>query len=121
MSKYRVTVERKYTHVGTIDIEADTIEEAEEAAGMQVGDIEFHVSHSDDNDFIHASLVFEPSPLSGMKLNTNNSDRIIGMIKLNSGYCPCVPVRTPDTKCPCKTYRLERRCCCNLYVNEREQ
>ena len=37
---------------------------------------------------------------------------------LNGGYCPCVPERTEDTKCPCKKFREEQICCCNLYIEE---
>ena len=36
------------------------------------------------------------------------------------GYCPCVPnaIGNEDYKCPCKIFREEQKCCCQLYVME---
>lgn len=37
-------------------------------------------------------------------------------LKDNGGYCPCQVEKTPDTKCPCKSFREEHVCDCGLYV-----
>ena len=37
-------------------------------------------------------------------------------LKDNAGYCPCQVEKSPDTKCPCKSFREERVCDCGLYV-----
>lgn len=37
-------------------------------------------------------------------------------LKNNGGYCPCRPVKTPDTKCPCKWYREKSECICGLFI-----
>ena len=39
-------------------------------------------------------------------------------IKANNGYCPCVPYKNPDTKCPCKEFREDGVCHCGLYITE---
>lgn len=36
--------------------------------------------------------------------------------KANNGYCPCQLDKTPDTKCPCKTFRETNECCCGQYI-----
>ena len=37
-------------------------------------------------------------------------------VKANNGYCPCAMEKSPDTKCPCKTFRETQECECGLYV-----
>lgn len=39
-------------------------------------------------------------------------------IKANNGYCPCQLVKTPDTKCPCRSFREQESgmCGCGLYI-----
>ena len=39
-------------------------------------------------------------------------------LKENGGYCPCSLVKTPDTKCMCKEFRLQESgmCHCGLYI-----
>lgn len=37
-------------------------------------------------------------------------------IKDNGGYCPCQVERTKDTKCPCKSFREDAVCDCQLFV-----
>ena len=37
-------------------------------------------------------------------------------LKDNGGYCPCRPVKTPETKCPCKWYKEDGECICGLYI-----
>lgn len=42
-------------------------------------------------------------------------------VKANSGYCPCRIERTPETKCPCKTFKdktVEGECDCGLYLKK---
>lgn len=56
----------------------------------------------------------------GWQVNPN--DRVVaGILKglvRNDGECPCHNkyAGTPDAQCPCKAYREEDHCCCNLYV-----
>lgn len=62
------------------------------------------------------------------KLNwdLNPNDKVVnGIIKgleRNSGYCPCNQGDTPKeyTKCPCKSYIENDKCCCSLYVKKYE-
>ncbi len=61
----------------------------------------------------------------GWQLNPN--DKVVkGIIKLlekSEGLCPCVhPDNDGDLHCPCDSYRLRDKCCCNLYlkINENE-
>ena len=39
-------------------------------------------------------------------------------LKENDGYCPCSLVKTTDTKCMCKEFRLQESgmCHCGLYI-----
>lgn len=42
-------------------------------------------------------------------------------VKENGGYCPCMLVKTPDTKCPCKEFREAKSgtvCHCGRYRKE---
>lgn len=43
-------------------------------------------------------------------------------LKANSGYCPCMLVKTPDTKCMCKEFREmdEGMCHCGLYIKMKD-
>ena len=43
-------------------------------------------------------------------------------IKDNNGHCPCQLERTPDTKCPCKSFRDmdEGTCHCGLYTKYKD-
>ena len=54
----------------------------------------------------------------GMKVNPDSSHvfTIIEKIYENDGYCPCMPMKTNDTKCPCKYMRKLKACRCGLYV-----
>lgn len=61
----------------------------------------------------------------GWQLNPN--DKVVkGITKLlenSKGLCPCVhPDNDGDLHCPCDSYRLRDKCCCNLYlkINENE-
>lgn len=58
-----------------------------------------------------------------MKLNPDKEtvDFVREGLKARDGYCPCVVAKNEDTKCPCKKFREERECCCNLYVRDEEQ
>ena len=44
---------------------------------------------------------------------------IQGLIK-REGHCPCQFKQTDDTLCPCKTFREEQHCCCNLYIDDKK-
>lgn len=54
------------------------------------------------------------------KLNPNLKVRnaILNRLQITEGYCPCNQGDTPkeDTKCPCRSYRENNYCCCNLYT-----
>lgn len=46
-----------------------------------------------------------------------------GIIKgliAKEGHCPCQIGKTEDNKCPCKHFREEQYCCCNLYISDAE-
>lgn len=44
-----------------------------------------------------------------------------GIIKgliAKEGHCPCQVGKTEDNLCPCKPFREEQHCCCNLYITD---
>lgn len=43
-------------------------------------------------------------------------------LKITNGYCPCIPETewNEDYKCPCKKFRTEQKCCCKLYIEQKE-
>jgi hypothetical protein len=46
------------------------------------------------------------------------SQEIQDAVKANDGYCPCVRIKSPDTKCMCKEFREQKEpglCHCGLY------
>ena len=47
-----------------------------------------------------------------------NTEKIQAAVKANDGYCPCRPVKTPETKCMCKAFmeQEEGECHCGLYI-----
>lgn len=55
-----------------------------------------------------------------MKVNPdgNHVKIILDKLKANNGYCPCMPMKTKDTICPCKYMRKFKACRCGLYVKE---
>lgn len=60
-----------------------------------------------------------------MKIKKTNDkelcDEIIARLKENGGYCPCVVIKSDDTKCMCKDFRDKIKngyigeCHCGLY------
>lgn len=55
----------------------------------------------------------------GWQLNPNEKivKGITKLLEKNDGLCPCIhPMNDGDTHCPCESYRLRDKCCCNLYV-----
>lgn len=43
---------------------------------------------------------------------------IAGIVKANSGYCPCMIERSEDTKCMCKEFRTQKtpgKCHCGRF------
>ena len=56
-----------------------------------------------------------PEPIKGTYYS-KYKDRVIQALIRNGGYCPCIPIKTEDTKCPCKYYRETLGCHCNLFV-----
>ena len=46
-----------------------------------------------------------------------DTEKIQQAVKDNDGYCPCRPVKTPETKCMCKEFleQKEGTCHCGLY------
>ena len=61
-----------------------------------------------------------------MKIITNpdktHVEEIKKQLKENDNYCPCVLIKTPDTKCMCKEFReMEKGTChCGLYIKIKE-
>jgi ferredoxin-thioredoxin reductase catalytic subunit len=53
----------------------------------------------------------------GWQLNPNEKvvNGIIKGINRCGGDCPCANT-SEELKCPCSGYRLNDKCCCNLYV-----
>jgi hypothetical protein len=56
-----------------------------------------------------------PEPLSGT-VYSKHLDKVVQALVRNNGYCPCIPERNDDTKCPCKVYRTTLECHCNLFI-----
>ena len=60
----------------------------------------------------------------GWKLNDNDKiiNSILSRCELNNGECPCSNpgVTHEDILCPCKEYRENNICHCNLYVKINE-
>lgn len=55
----------------------------------------------------------------GWQINPNDKivHSIVKMLDKNNGICPCIhPENDGDLHCPCDSYRLRNKCCCNLYV-----
>lgn len=55
-----------------------------------------------------------------MKVNPDEG-YVRGIIKgliAKEGHCPCQVGKTEDNLCPCKPYREEQHCCCNLYIDD---
>ena len=55
------------------------------------------------------------------KENLNSNDKIVNAIlariEKNNGECPCShPENDGDLHCPCDSYKLRDKCCCNLYI-----
>ena len=48
---------------------------------------------------------------------TKYADRIKKLCEKNDGYCPCASnkLEGEDKKCPCKDYRENDICHCNMY------
>ena len=40
-------------------------------------------------------------------------------LNAKNGHCPCMVGKTEDNKCPCKNFRLNQICKCNLYVEKK--
>ena len=64
----------------------------------------------------------EKHVLPGWQLNPNEKivNGIIKGVNRCNGECPCANKYkgTPDAMCPCKGYREEDYCCCQLYVKK---
>lgn len=56
----------------------------------------------------------------GMELNPDGKHvkKITDKLVANDGYCPCLPVKTADTICPCKYARTMQVCRCGIFVKE---
>lgn len=60
----------------------------------------------------------------GWHVNDNEKivESIIRRCNANNGLCPCHhPADDGDLHCPCESYRLRDKCCCNLYVKNDER
>lgn len=62
-----------------------------------------------------------------MSIKLNPDENVVKAIrnrlKITEGQCPCVSEDewSIDTVCPCRKFREEKVCCCNLYVNTEEE
>ena len=57
----------------------------------------------------------------GWQLNPNEKivKGITKAIERNDGMCPCVHEENDgDLYCPCESYRLRNKCCCQLYIKK---
>lgn len=57
----------------------------------------------------------------GWQLNPNEKivKGITKAVERNEGMCPCVHEESDgDLHCPCESYRLRDKCCCQLYIKE---
>ena len=43
-------------------------------------------------------------------------DALLEALLNGGGYCPCQPKKDRDTMCPCRNYRVDKKCICGLYV-----
>jgi len=58
----------------------------------------------------------------GMKVNSDEErvtlvqGRLLAnVMKYGRPYCPCMPIQTEDTVCPCRYMREKKACRCGLY------
>ena len=60
----------------------------------------------------------------GFILNPNDKvvNAILKRCENNGGHCPChnVDAGTGHDICPCRHYREDDVCCCNLYIKQNE-
>ena len=57
----------------------------------------------------------------GWQLNPNEKivKGITKLLERNEGMCPCVHEKNDgDLHCPCESYRLRNKCCCQLYIKK---
>ena len=57
----------------------------------------------------------------GWQLNPNEKvvKGITKMLGRNDNICPCVhPQDDGDLHCPCDSYKLRDKCCCQLYIKK---
>ena len=57
----------------------------------------------------------------GWQLNPNEKvvKCITKMLERNDNICPCVhPQDDGDLHCPCDSYKLRDKCCCQLYIKK---
>ena len=46
----------------------------------------------------------------------DKTEKILGALYRNDGYCPCKPDRTEENICPCADMVDNNKCCCGLFV-----
>lgn len=59
----------------------------------------------------------------GWQLNPNEKvvNSITKLLEKNDGMCPCThPDNDGDLHCPCDSYLLKDKCCCNLYIRKND-
>jgi len=68
-------------------------------------------------------LICKKEPIMNVILNPDarKVDAIRNFLKTNGGYCPCQINRSEDTICPCKKFRENKECCCELYVEVKDE
>lgn len=48
-------------------------------------------------------------------------NEVMSEVRANKGFCPCRLEKTPDTKCPCKEFRMSNvigECHCGAFIKE---
>jgi ferredoxin-thioredoxin reductase catalytic subunit len=76
----------------------------------------------EDIDFLYMQAWAANQVKEGWQLNPNEKVQkgiFKGLFRIG-GQCPCSNpyVGTPDGMCPCKGYREEDKCCCNLFIKK---
>ncbi len=65
---------------------------------------------------------FKPYIIEGFQLNPNEKvvNAIVKRLDKTEGHCPCnnIDHGTDLDICPCRHYREDKVCCCNLYVKK---
>lgn len=70
------------------------------------------------NGVVESVIKKHSDKLSKVSVNKKTFLPITDRLEITDGHCPCIPIEdySEDTVCPCKKFREELKCCCNLYT-----